>query len=140
MIKQKTPNKFMSVPAIGKTVWDRVQDLHPKTLLMSALQPQSKDDVNPALYRKMVEEIYYTGTVTVPLHNKIIMWRTEMARMGIKSTLTLSNLKCLFIPRQKFLKTYDPANNVPVAELLELVTRQMEYFKELCEPTDESFQ
>ncbi len=32
LIKQKTPNKFMSVPAIGKPVWDRVQDLHPKTV------------------------------------------------------------------------------------------------------------
>jgi hypothetical protein len=139
LIKQQTPNKFLAVPSISKKVWDYVQSRHFKTLLMSVLHPVSKDDENPALYKKMMEEIYFTGGPTTPLHLKIVMWRKEKARLGIKSPLALSNLKCLLIPRQKFLKQYDAADDQPVDELRELVKSQLEFFEELCAPDDQSF-
>ncbi len=108
-------------------------------MVMSFLQPQSKNDANPERYRTMVEEIYYTWSITTPLHNNIAMWRMEKARIGIKSTLTLSNLKCIFMQRQRFLKAYDGADNLPVEKLQELVARQKQIYRKLCEPTDQSF-
>jgi hypothetical protein len=80
LIKLQTPNKFLVVPAkqiISKKGWDCVQSCHAKTLLMSVLHPVRKDDANPALYNKMMEEIYFTAGPTTPLHLKIVRRRPD---------------------------------------------------------------
>ena len=82
--------------------------MHPKTLILSILKPSSKDDPAPDFFNTMTEEIYDMGTHDTPLHLKIDMWRKDKQRHENKLTLKLSQLKCLFMPRQKFLNQIDP--------------------------------
>ncbi len=51
---------------IDKEVWDRVQELHLKKLILSLLGGQSRDDEKTALWNKMTEEIVYSGRPDTP--------------------------------------------------------------------------
>ena len=104
LMDQKTPNTFMKVPPLVKEIWDRVQELHPKTLILSELGSLGKEDDCPERWRTIVEEIFYSGRVDTPLHLKIDIWQTEKQRIGAKPLLQLSSLKHLFIPKQQLLK------------------------------------
>lgn len=139
LFQQGTPNRFTSIPKFDKAMWDRVQGMHPKTLVLTVLKSQTKDDKTPGLFTEMMEDIYSTGPADTPLHLKIVSWRRQQHRAGKKVDMQLSQLKTLYVPRQKLLRQIDPDNSLEVDEVRELLAPQLEVFTRLIMEEDESY-
>ena len=139
LIDQGTPNRFISIPKIGKEMWDFVQCVHPKTLVLSVVMPQESGDPSPDEYAEMAEMIYEQGDVGTPLHLKIRMWHLDCKRRGIPHPFKLSKLKCMFMPRQSLLKQVDPDNALSVSEVRDLIAPQLDTYTRLLVQADESY-
>jgi hypothetical protein len=139
LVIQKTLNNVLKYPSIEKEVWDSVQGLHPKTLILSELGSMGKDDADPELWRTIVDEIYYTGRADTPVYLKIDMWKKDKQCLGAKPLLQLSSLKHLFILKQQLLKQLDPSHDRDVEELRSLVKKQAAAYARLAKEGDETF-
>ena len=139
LIDQKTPNRFISYPKISKDMWDFVQGVHPKTLVLAVLMPQSGDDDSPALFARMTQQIYEQGEADTLLHVKIAKWHADNARRGVTYPLALSKVKCLFQPRQRLLKQVDPDNALSVSEVRDLIAQQLDTYTRLTLPADQTY-
>jgi hypothetical protein len=140
LIAQKTPNQFIRIPKIDKDIWDRVQDLHPKTLLLSVLKSVGSDDKLPQLFTRMQEDIYQKGIASTPLHLRIALWHNDNDRRGIKVKMELSNIKCLYVPSQKLLKELDPDNLIPAIELWQDVNERADAFEQLIDESNRNYE
>jgi hypothetical protein len=80
-IDQGTPNRFIIYPKNDKEMWDRVQGMHPKTMVLSVLKLLSADDKSPVLFDNMTAQIYDECEKDKALHLKIVMWRKEQRRL-----------------------------------------------------------
>jgi hypothetical protein len=108
-----TPNAFISDPIIPKSVWDEIQDMHPKTLACIFIITGTGKKLN-IRFQERVEEIFDMCDELTPLHLKIEAWHKANPERG---SLTLDRFKTIMIPRQHILKTLDPEHTRPVAEL-----------------------
>ena len=120
-------------------MWDFVQGVHPKTLVLSVLMPQESYDPSPDEYAGMAQMIYEQGDADTPLHLKIGMWHLDCKRQRIPHPLALSKVKCLFMPRQRLLKQVDPDNVLAVSEVRDLIAPQLETYTRLLLPADQSY-
>ena len=131
----------ISIPKIDKKMWDFVQGVHHKTLVLSVLMPQSRDDESPAEFSDMTMQIFQQGDAHTPLqvHLKIALWHKDNKSRGVVNPLQLSKIKCLFMPRQRLLKQVDPNNTLSVSEVRDLIAPQLDTYTRLMLKGDQSY-
>jgi hypothetical protein len=115
LCRQGQPNLFPSVPTPLKSMYDLMQEAHPKTLSCSVIA-KGRHDASKKFMR-LAGTIDAAGEKGAPLHLKIKAMHDDVKR-GAKSYLfPMENLADVLMPRQWFLKYLDPDGTRPLAEV-----------------------
>jgi hypothetical protein len=107
------PNAFISVQVFPKSLWDEIQDLHPKTLACIFVIAGKGRYLDVQLEER-IELIYGMCDYLTPVHLKIEAWHKANPVPG---KLTMDKFKTIVIPRQHVLKTIDPEHSKPLDEV-----------------------
>jgi hypothetical protein len=130
--KEGDSNAFIRYPTATKSMYDAVQDVHPKTLSACFVMLTTTSKTNPEeLFRDMVRSVMESGTAKSPLHLKIVAYHDDRLREGATLPLELLELKQVLMPRQWFLKQLDPKGELSVPELRDLLRPHMLEYRAL---------
>lgn len=121
LIDQGTPNAFISQPVPDKAIWDRMQEFHPKTLSCCFVVRGKGGNNLVTDFFSTVEDIMGSGEEAAPIHLKIRAWHGDMELAEDSTSLKLSDIKTLLMPRQHILKRFDPFGTKSVEEVTELL-------------------
>ena len=118
LIKCETPNAFIEHPVIHESIWDEMQDLHPKTLACSFVLAGNGKNLEKEFTDRAIE-IYDLCDESTALHLKIEAWHQNNKLSKTSPGYPRSeDVKSILIPRQHLLKTLDPVFTRTVQEAL----------------------
>jgi hypothetical protein len=107
------PNAFISEPVFPKSIWDEIQDLHPKTLACVVVIAGKGTYLDVQLAER-IELIYDMCNDLTPLHLKIVASHKANLDPG---KIKMDKFKTINFPRQHVLKTLDADYTKPSNEV-----------------------
>ena len=110
------PYNFPSVLPPGKPIWDRIQDMHAKTAVLSWVIDGTSKFVQE--FPVLVHEIFRNGEPTTPLHLKIWLSHDVRKRSVTAMLVKIEAFKKVLMPAQHILKKLDPENKRSVTDVL----------------------
>ena len=117
--RQGQPNLFPSVPKPLKSMYDKMQQVHPKTLSCSVIAKAKKDtDVK---FRLLCATIDAAGEKGAPLHLKIKAMHDDVKRGAKSNVFPMVDIAHMLMPRQWYLKHIDPDGKRTLDEVYEEV-------------------
>ena len=115
---QGTPGAFISTPVATKSMWDMVQDFHPKTLACCFIVVGKGSDLGKA-YDDINLDIIGCGSDDLALHLKIEAWHEQITAADKTPAFRIGLIRTILMPRQPILKRLDPNNTRSVHDVRE---------------------